>query len=68
MDEGLCAWVGLVEKQMADLDKKMNMAGYDTKVPANVQKDNTDKMEKLKAEIESTNAAIADFQNLMNEK
>ena len=57
--------VAQLEKQVVDLDKKMNMEGYATKVPENVQKDNTEKMEKLRAEIESTKAAVKDFETLI---
>jgi valyl-tRNA synthetase len=60
--------IALVEKQIADLEKKMNMAGYETKVPESVQKDHVEKMDKLKSEIGSTTDAITDVQNLMNEK
>jgi len=59
--------IAQVEKQVEDLEKKMAMPGYDTKVPPAVQQDNTDKLDKLRAEVESTRSAIGDFETLMKE-
>ena len=57
--------VAATEKQAADLEKKMAMEGYEEKVPENVRAENADKMEKLRAEVASTKAAIEDFKGLM---
>ena len=46
-------------------EKKMAMEGYEEKVPENVRAENADKMEKLRAEVASTKAAIEDFKGLM---
>jgi len=56
--EKLTKKIGQVEKQVVDLEKKMAMAGYETKVPASVQVENTEKLAKLHQEIESTRSAI----------
>jgi valyl-tRNA synthetase len=52
-------------KQIADLQKKMEMPGYETKVPENVRADNTEKLAKLEAEVATTAAAMEDFKKLI---
>jgi valyl-tRNA synthetase len=52
-------------KQIADLQKKMEMPGYAEKVPENVRADNTEKLAKLEAEVATTAAAMEDFKKLI---
>jgi valyl-tRNA synthetase len=52
-------------KQIADLQKKMEMPGYEEKVPENVRADNTEKLAKLEAEVATTAAAMEDFKKLI---
>ena len=52
-------------KQIADLQKKMEMPGYAEKVPENVRVDNTEKLAKLEAEVATTAAAMEDFKKLI---
>ncbi|CAM6095914.1 unnamed protein product [Calypogeia fissa] len=47
------------------LSKKMAVAGYSEKVPAIVQKDNLEKAEKIKAELDTVEEATENFRRLL---
>ena len=52
-------------KQISELTKKMQMDGYETKVPESVRRENEEKMAKLEAEVAAANAATEDFRKLL---
>uniref|UniRef100_A0A0C9S2L0 Valine--tRNA ligase, mitochondrial n=1 Tax=Wollemia nobilis TaxID=56998 RepID=A0A0C9S2L0_9CONI len=54
-------------RQQETLSKKMNIPGYTEKVPANIQEENLDKLNKLMAEMNIIEEANANFQKLLHD-
>lgn len=54
--------VEVLQKSQASLQKQMQSKDYEAKVPENVRKENAEKLVKLAAELEASQAAIAEFQ------
>lgn len=52
----------MLQKIQANLQKQMQSKDYEAKVPENVRAENTEKLAKLAAEMEASEAAIAEFQ------
>jgi valyl-tRNA synthetase len=57
--------IAATAKQISELTKKMQMDGYETKVPESVRRENEEKMAKLEAEVAAVNAATEDFRKLL---
>jgi valyl-tRNA synthetase len=57
--------IAATAKQISELTKKMQMDGYETKVPESVRRENEEKMAKLDAEVAAANAATEDFRKLL---
>ncbi|KAH9329698.1 hypothetical protein KI387_001806 [Taxus chinensis] len=54
-----------ISRQQETLLKKMNIAGYNEKVPANIQEENLAKLNKLVAEINIIDEANVNFERLL---
>lgn len=53
-----------IQGQLEQYKQKMNAVGYSTKVPEAVQISNTEKINGLESELNATNSAITDFENM----
>ncbi|KAM3567923.1 hypothetical protein VYU27_009940 [Nannochloropsis oceanica] len=57
--------LGSVDQRVQGLERQMNIPGYETKVPANIRENNTNKAEALGTEKANILSAIESFKALM---